>query len=196
MRDAGSERMGNTEANDASPIGVTDTVPMNGAPATVPMNVPMNVPMSAHAGEHVGDTVAPRPSGVAMPDERARQNTPLWMETPAAQPEIRRGAPPPARSGLNTLLFFGLIVVVVGAAGIGGVALWGPEKPIKNRTQFATNPPAPTPLPSLSALAASPAIPDEVASAAAAPAEPAPAAEEAPSPKKGKKAPKTWKKRH
>jgi len=152
------------------------------------------MPTTGHAPEGWGQASSAAP----MPEERARQNTPLWMETTATQPEVRRGAAPPPRSGLHTLLFFGLIVFVVGAAGIGGVALWGPEKPIKNRTQFATNPPPPTALPSLPQAASSPAIASAVASVAeAAPAATADSAQadEAPVSKKAKKSPKVWKKK-
>ena len=174
MRDARSKSMGNWEADHASPMGA-----------------PTNLPMGHHPQGWGAPDVAPAPAPVS--EERARQNTPLWMETSTAHPEVRRGAAPPARSGLHTLLFFGLIVFVVGAAGIGGVALWGPEKPIKNRTQFATNPPPPTPLPSLPASAAPlAAAPVE---AAPAPVEASQPAAEAPSPKKkAKKTPRSWKK--
>src|SRR4051794_32324324 len=71
---------------------------------------------------------------------------PAWMEPAPVMPETRRGHT--SRSGMNTLVFFGLITFVVAAAGIGGVVMWGPEKAMKNRTQFATNPPPPTELPS------------------------------------------------
>lgn len=174
------EFMGNSEADHASPIG---------APANA---------MAGHPPQGWGPVPGADVSAAAMPEERARQNTPLWMETSTVQPQARRGVSHAPRSGLHTLLFFGLIVFVVGAAGIGGIALWGPEKPIKNRTQFATNPPPPTPLPSLppsAALAAPAAIPPVVAEAAPAPSESAHPAEAAPPGKKTKKSPKAWKKR-
>lgn len=176
MRDAGSESMGNSEADHASPMGAQSNLPTAGNPS-----------------EGWGQAASP----TSLPEERARQNTPLWMETPSLQPGIRRGAPPPPRSGVQTLLFFGLIVFVVAAAGIGGVALWGPEKTIKNRTQFATNPPAPMSLPTLAPVEPTSAVAPVAASVAdATPAgatEPA-RVDEAPAPKKGKKSPKTWKK--
>lgn len=114
-----------------------------------------------------------------MPDPHAAQNTPIWMEGPAsAPPAVRRGhSPASSRSGLQTILFFGIIVVLVGAAGAFGVALWGPDKRVKNRTQFATNPPAPMELPSFASAAAGAKIPDE---RPAAPAEDHPAASAAP----------------
>ena len=117
-----TEFMGNFEADPASP--------------TSPMQATENVTVSGAASP--------------MPDPRSAQNTPLWMEGPAsAPPAVRRGhSPAGSRSGLPTILFFGIIIVVVGAAGAFGVALWGPDKRIKNRTQFATNPPAPMELPS------------------------------------------------
>jgi hypothetical protein len=117
----------------------------------------------------------------------------------AAPPKVahRRGVIPAPRSGLNTAVFFGLIIFAVAAAGIIGVVYWGPEKTIKNRTQFATNPPAPMELPSLPPTAADP---PSAASSSSATAEGAPAAsaEEAAapasaasaSPKKTKRAPK------
>ncbi|MBX3221141.1 MAG: hypothetical protein KF795_11525 [Labilithrix sp.] len=130
--------MGNWEADHASPMGA-----------------PANVPAES--------------STPPMPDVRAPQETPLWMEGSAPRVQVRRGHSSAApRSGLHTLLFFGLIVMVVGAAGIGGVAIWGPDKNVKNRTQFATNPPAPTELPSL------PSAPDDTP-APVAPTEAAPA---------------------
>ncbi len=155
MGDAGSDTMGNLEADHASPMGAT-----------------ANMPMAGHVTE-----------------ERARQNTPLWMETSTTLPEPRRGAAPPPRSGLHTFLFFALIVFVVGAAGIGGVALWGPEKTIKNRTQFATNPPPPTPLPSLPAAASSATALPVVAEVVPPAVESARPAEAAPA-KKGKRTPR------
>lgn len=87
------------------------------------------------------------------PDERARQNTPVWMEVSGSPPALRRGASPTRTSGTSAIVFFGLITLAVGAAGFAGVALWGPEKPIKNRTQLASNPPPPITLPSLPATA-------------------------------------------
>ena len=78
------------------------------------------------------------------------QRPPDWMmDAPQAAPQVRTGAAPNRGVGMNTLLFFGLIVFVVAAAGFVGIAVWGPEKPIRNRTQLATNPPPPTTLPSL-----------------------------------------------
>ncbi|OJY18041.1 MAG: hypothetical protein BGO98_10290 [Myxococcales bacterium 68-20] len=145
-------------------------------------------------------------SGAAspMPDPRSAQNTPLWMEGPAsAPPAVRRGhSPAGSRSGLPTILFFGIIIVVVGAAGAFGVALWGPDKRIKNRTQFATNPPAPMELPSFASSAAGATVADEppaapaedpAAASAAPPASDPEAAAPAPSAaaaKKGKRAPR------
>lgn len=174
------DSMGNSEADHASPMG---------APANVMTG--HQAPQGWGPTPGSGDTAA-----AAMPEERARQNTPLWMETSTVRPQARRGVSPAPRSSLHTLLFFGLIVFVVGAAGIGGVALWGPEKPIKNRTQFATNPPPPATLPSLppSATLAAPAAIAPVAEAAPAPSESARPAE-APPAKKTKKSPKAWKKR-
>jgi hypothetical protein len=86
-----------------------------------------------------------------MPDERARQNTPLWMDVSPTQqqPEGRRGATSAPRSGLSTLLFFALIIFGVGAAGIFGVTMWGPDKTVTSRSHLATNPPPPTTMPSL-----------------------------------------------
>jgi len=170
--------MGNSEADYASPMGA-----------------PANLPTAGQPSEGWGQAA----NATSLPDERARQNTPLWMETPSAQPEIRRGAPPPPRSGLHTLVFFGLIVFVVAAAGIGGVALWGPEKTIKNRTQFATNPPEPMSLPSLpsapSAAATTPVAPVAASVADSTPSGPTESSSPGEAaPKKGKKSPRTWKK--
>jgi len=149
------------------------------------MGATASAPMDGHGPQ----AWAPQAGDAApVPEERARQNTPLWMETSTVQPAVRRGAAPPPRSGLHTLLFFGLIVFVVGAAGFGAIALWGPEKTIKNRTQFATNPPAAMALPSLSASSAASAAPPVPEAASVAPDESPPPADT--SPKKGKKAPK------
>ena len=152
--------------------------------------------------DHASPTGAPAPARVepygqqaewAAPAtaERPPQNTPVWMDVAPAAPEVRRGVAPMPRSGLSTLFFFALIVVAVGAAGIGGVAMWGPEKTIKNRTQFATNPPAPTVLPSLPSAEAAPAPDPPTAPEAAPPAEePAPAAVAQAAASKSKRAPK------
>jgi len=171
-----TEFMGNFEADPASP--------------TSPMQATENVTVSGAASP--------------MPDPRSAQNTPLWMEGPAsAPPAVRRGhSPAGSRSGLPTILFFGIIIVVVGAAGAFGVALWGPDKRIKNRTQFATNPPAPMELPSFASSAAGATVADEppaapaedpAAASAAPPASDPEAAAPAPSAaaaKKGKRAPR------
>lgn len=125
----------------------------------------------------------------SMQDERAGQNTPLWMEgTQQRPPEVRRGATATPRSGLHTLLFFGLITFAVGAAGIFGITMWGPDKTVTNRSHLATNPPPPTTMPSLPEEAP-PAPP--VAESAAAPVDSAAAPA-----KKGKKAPPKGKKTH
>lgn len=76
------------------------------------------------------------------------------------------------------MVFFGLIALAVTGAGVVGVSFFGPEKEVRGRSQLATNPPAPTVLPSLlpepSAEAAPPAtpsglVPAEPASPSAAP---------------------------
>ena len=112
---------------------------------------------------------AHEPVAAALPvsDSSTPRETPLWMEGSAPRPAPRRGhSAAVPRSGIHTLLFFGLIILAVGAAGVGGVALWGPEKTIKNRTQFATHPPTPLELPSLAAPdPAPPAAETEPASA-------------------------------
>ncbi|MBX3200365.1 MAG: hypothetical protein KF894_19670 [Labilithrix sp.] len=120
--------MGNVGADRASPIG---------APAGAPAGV------SAPAHEPVA-------AALPVSDPSAPRETPLWMEGSAPRPAPRRGhAAAVPRSGLPTVLFFGVIILAVGAAGAAGVALWGPEKTIKNRTQFASHPPTPLELPSL-----------------------------------------------
>ncbi|MBX3263574.1 MAG: hypothetical protein KIS78_27255 [Labilithrix sp.] len=171
--------MGNLEADRASPIGAATNEPAGAStpPASEPAGA--STPL---ANEPVGATTPP------LPDARAPQETPLWMEGSAPRPQARRGhSAAVPRSGLHTLLFFALIVFVVGAAGVGGVALWGPEKTIKNRTQFATNPPAPLELPSLSGPAEAPPAgegePAPAPSASTAPQDESPAADVA-SPKK------------
>lgn len=114
---------------------------------------------------------------------------PNWMDAPTAKPEVQRKghSTAAARSGLHTLLFFGLIIFVVGAAGLGAMMLWGPEKTVKNRTQFATNPPPPTALPSLPASADAHATPSAEAAPAPEPAVSTRAAAPAPA-KKAQKA--------
>jgi len=107
---------------------------------------------------------------------------PAWMNEPVRAPTLNRtGAHKRPGSGLSTALFFGAIVAVVAAAGGIGIALWGPDKAPTNRTRLATDPPAPTTLPSL---------PEERAPAVAdPPAEPA-APSEAPPVKKAAAKPK------
>lgn len=126
---------------------------------------------------------------VAGPDPvmegRPQQHTPLWMDVPQ-QPPQRTGATPSRYSTLTTIAFFALITIAVGGAGLAGIALWGPEKTIKNRTQLATNPPPPTTMPSLPESADPPSTPPVADSASAAPTSSAPAAS---SPKKTKKPP-------
>lgn len=134
------------------------------------------------------------------PSPSAEPSAPAWMTDPVmvTNAESRRGHSAKA-SRLNTFLFFGLIVFVVGAAGLGGVVMWGPEKTVKNRTQFATNPPQPTTLPSLPTDQ-----PPVVPPVATVESEPAPAptdaalASAAAAPKKGSKkgSPKAVTKKH
>ncbi len=111
-------------------------------------------------------------------DGRAAQATPFWMDVTPAQPQQARTGVTAKSSGWHTLFFFGLIIVAVGAAGFLGIAMWGPEKPIKSKTRLATDPPAPMTLPSLSVSeepspppAAEPSESAEAAPAAAAPAD-------------------------
>lgn len=100
----------------------------------------------------------------------------------------RTGVASKKASGIPSIVFFGLIIVAVAVAGIVGISIWGPEKEVKSRSHLATDPPAPTELPSLPPdPSATPEPP-----AAAAPVEAAPvesAAPEAPKPKRkgGKK---------
>lgn len=121
---------------------------------------------------------------------RPTDNTPLWMDLDHTHTQTRTGVTAPKNSGLQTIAFFGLITMVVGAAGFLGIAMWGPEKPIKNRTHLATEPPAPTPLPSLPADTPSVAPPvagDTAPAESSAPA--AAASSSAPNQKRAKKAP-------
>jgi hypothetical protein len=102
------------------------------------------------------------------------------LEGPRYTPsQARVGASPTRGSGLQTLLFFVIIIVAVGAAGMIGVVVWGPEKTSANRTHLASNPPAADPLPSFSAVAS---------------ADPPPAASEIPAPADSSAAPKKGKK--
>jgi hypothetical protein len=100
-------------------------------------------------------------------------------------PQARVGATAARGSGMNTLVFFGLIVFFVAAAGIVGVVLWGPDKTVASRQHLASEP---------AASASSQSSPEASASAASSADAPPPAATEAPAPadsataKKGKKA--------
>lgn len=117
---------------------------------------------------------------------------PSWMEdAPVSQAGFTRtGVASKKPSGIPSVVFFGLIIVVVAVAGIVGISIWGPEKEVKNRSHLATDPPAPTELPSLPPDPS--ATPEPSAAAApveAAPTETAPAPEPAAKPKRkgGKK---------
>jgi hypothetical protein len=120
-----------------------------------------------------GEVHASRDAAHAAPPARTARggrqdaSTPGWMDVPAGPPQGRTGATPTRGFGGQTILFFALITVVVGAAGFLGIAVWGPDKEIKNRTQLATNPPPPTAMPSL-AEPAEPAEPPPAPSAVAA----------------------------
>lgn len=115
--------------------------------------------------------------GKERPGGESAQATPAWMDAPPAQPQVRTGVASKGDSGLHTLGFFGLIIVIVGAAGFAGIAFWGPEKPLKSQNRLATDPPAPMTMPSLpeSSDAPSPVVAAApVESAAASPAPPDP----------------------
>jgi hypothetical protein len=114
------------------------------------------------------------------------------MDLDSSQTYTRTGAKAPKDSGLHTIAFFALITVVVGAAGLLGVAMWGPEKPIKNRSHLASAPPPPTLLPSLTTDAPS-AVPPV---AETAPPADSSSASSSPSAKKGKKTQRTVGKKH
>jgi hypothetical protein len=122
------------------------------------------------------------PDGEASPSSQGGQ-APAWMmDAPVvSQVTVRTGAAPMRGNGAGTVLFFGLIILVVGAAGAAGVFFWGPEKTITNRTHLATDPPAPQPLPSLPAEV----DPGAGASASAVPVDAPP--DSSASAKKGKK---------
>lgn len=98
---------------------------------------------------------------------RPEQHTPLWMDVPQ-QPPQRTGVVRSPYSTLSTIGFFLLITFAVAGAGLIGMALWGPDKTIKNRTALATDPPTPPELPSLPASADAPASPPPVADSASA----------------------------
>jgi hypothetical protein len=110
--------------------------------------------------ELMNGILAPRASGIVLSStppipnaEPSDANGPAWMKDPpkVSQTTVRTGAAPMRGSGMSTVLFFALIVLVVGAAGTAGVLLWGPDKVSTNRTHLATDPPPAEPLPSLSA---------------------------------------------
>ncbi|MDF2692700.1 MAG: hypothetical protein K0S65_1083 [Labilithrix sp.] len=168
--------MGSDHASSIEAPGM----PMNGLLA--PANMPPN------------DSLPPTAQTAPTEAARAPQDTPLWMEVSTSRPEPRRGHAATSPRSMNTIVFFALIVVAVAAAGIGGVAVWGPEKTIKNRTQFATNPPSPTVLPSLPPAEASEPPPAEPTSASAAPAETTPPPVISAAPKKATKKTRAGKK--
>lgn len=140
----------------------------------------------------------PPPSNVDAPsiagndpamEGRPQQHTPLWMDVPQ-QPPQRTGVVRSPYATLSTIGFFLLITFAVAGAGLIGMALWGPDKTIKNRTALATEPPA---LPSLPASADAPASAPPVAdSASAAPSSSARAA--SPAKKTKKKSPQRQRK--
>lgn len=128
-----------------------------------------------------GGMMPPNPSGPPGPygpapgsemPQGPAQAAPVWMDVTPAQPQARTGVTAPKNSGLHTFGFFALIILVVGAAGFLGVAVWGPEKTVTSRARLATDPPPPMTLPSLPASA----DPGAASAAASAPAPAAPAA--------------------
>lgn len=124
----------------------------------------------------------------------APPTTPFWMDVSPPSPQRRTGVTPDKNSGWQMLGFFALITLIVGAAGWFGIAMWGPEKPTRSRSHFATEPPPPAALPSLpaddtsrnSVPALASASPAESAAVAA-------ASSSSPAPKRGKR---TQGKRH
>jgi hypothetical protein len=61
---------------------------------------------------------------------------------PRAQPSARTGATPTRGTGVGTILFFAVIILVVAAAGTVGVLLWGPDKVSTIRSHHASDPAA------------------------------------------------------
>lgn len=137
-------------------------------------------------GEITNDVLGPADGtrGAAKP---LIMSEPTWMDISLPRVEHRRGAVPLARSSLPTWLFFGVIVLAVGAAGILAMAVWGPDKTPRNRTQFATHPEPPP----AAVVEPTPAPEPVVASASEEAAPEAPAAAPTPPPKKAKKVVRT-----
>src|SRR5689334_5844403 len=85
-----------------------------------------------------GSNIRPPAEPSAIVEARAAQHTPFWMDVTQQPSAPRTGASAAKDSGLQMIAFFALITIMVGAAGFFGIAMWGPEKPIKNRTHLAT----------------------------------------------------------
>ena len=153
---------------------------MQGVLAQTP--APTGARVSAVSGVVLSDNNAP--SAPSAADNTAPVEPPSWMlDGPShSHPTIRTGASPMRGNGLGTFGFFGAIVLVVGLAGTLGVLFWGPDKTPSSRTHLATNPPPPTPLPT---LAESAEAPPAASIALSASSDPPPAD---PPAKKGKKA--------
>src|SRR5690606_7777959 len=94
--------------------GMMDAAMMSGHPPAM-MPPPSNVGAPAIAGND--------PSM----DGRPQQHTPLWMDVPE-QPPQRTGVVRSPYATLSTVGFFLLITFAVAAAGLIGMALWGPDK--------------------------------------------------------------------
>lgn len=143
--------MGLSEPQHVTSVGAPTDVPATAAPAA-----------SASLGSGtLGD-------GAAGAEGAPPGSTPLWMDAAPPRVKDRRGAVATPRSGLHTAFFFGLIALAVGAAGIFAIMYWGPEKPIRSRTQLASNPPPIAELPSFaSASAGATGAPEAAPSASA-----------------------------
>lgn len=104
----------------------------------------------------------------------ASPSAPHWMEAtaPESRKRVRTGAASAPKKGGSSLVFFGLITLAVGAAGILGITYFGPEKESRASSHLASNPPKPLELPSLPAEDVADAGPAVVA----APEPPAPGA--------------------
>ena len=105
------------------------------------------------------------------------------MNLPSS-PQERRGATTPP-SGVNSLVFFGGIILGVAVVAMGALALWGPENDVEKRREGGTTPNYASAAAAADSAALAASAEAAITVLPEAPPEPPPV--EAPAPKKGSK---------